>query len=114
MSEVAESEVAESEVRSKFVGLLAEIAGMKPEDVRDEYFLGDLGMDSIDMNELDMGVDVDFGIEQGLDRLYTSVASDPRSDGYRPVQNKLTVGRIVNYIEERLKVIIIKKTKNKK
>ena len=87
-------------MRSKFVGLLGEVTGTSASEIVDEKSLGDIGIDSLLLIDLDLAVEDKFKIPQGLDSLYTSVAMNPSSRDYKPVQEILTVGRVVDYIGE--------------
>lgn len=74
-------------IYDRLVNLLAEQFAIEPEDINEDTGFEDLGADSVDLVELAMNLEEEFGIDEMGEDAITSIH---------------TVGDLVNYIRNQL------------
>ena len=74
-------------IYEKIVKLLSEQFGMEPDEVNEDTSFEDLGADSVDLVELSMSLEEEFGIDEMGEEDITSIH---------------TVGDLVNYLRNQL------------
>ena len=73
------------EISAKVYAIIADKLGVEPSEITNEAsFTNDLGADSLDLFELIMGLEEEFGVEIPTDDL----------------ENIQTVGDVINYLKE--------------
>ena len=74
-------------IYKRLVNLLAEQFGLEPEEISEDTDLEELGADSVDLVELSMNLEEEFGIEEMGEEDITSIHN---------------VGDLVNYLRTQL------------
>ncbi len=74
-------------IYKRLVNLLAEQFGLEPEEISEDTDLEELGADSVDLVELSMNLEEEFGIEEM---------------GEEDIASIHTVGDLVNYLRTQL------------
>ena len=74
-------------IYKRLVNLLAEQFGLEPEEISEDTDLEELGADSVDLVELSMNLEEEFGIEEM---------------GEEDIASIHTVGDLVNYLRTKL------------
>ena len=74
-------------IYKRLVNLLAEQFGLEPDEINEDTDLEELGADSVDLVELSMNLEEEFGIEEMGEEDITSIH---------------TVGDLVNYLRNQL------------
>lgn len=74
-------------IYKRLVNLLAEQFGLEPDEINEDTDLEELGADSVDLVELSMNLEEEFGIDEMGEEDITSIH---------------TVGDLVNYLRNQL------------
>lgn len=95
-------QISRESTRAGVVGLLSEVGGSPVERIKDENNLYDLGLDSLDIADLDIHMEERYGFN--LEDLYDSTSESglPAPGVLMPVEARTTVGQIVDYVHKRL------------